>query len=130
MTVPERGLPSGQDGAVIDAEAIEVLRDLSSEDDDVLLEVLEFFRDDVGVRLAMIESAINCGDSESLWQAAHALRSGAANLGAIRVVALCDAIQDLGRSGSVQSAGPLSRHLQAACEEALAALAVIHQRDH
>ena len=112
---------------IIDVEAIEVLRDLGGEDDDVLQEVLGLFRDDVAVRLQSIGSAIDAADSEAMWHAAHALRSGAANLGALRVVTLCDAMQSLGRSGSVQGSAAMLSDLRQECERALAELDVIHQ---
>ena len=112
---------------IIDVEAIEVLRDLGDEDDDVLLEVLGLFRNDVAVRLQSISSAIDAADSEAMWHAAHALRSGAANLGAMRVVTLCDAMQSLGRSGSLEGSAAILGDLHQECERALAELEVIHQ---
>ncbi|MEO6260376.1 MAG: Hpt domain-containing protein, partial [Thermoanaerobaculia bacterium] len=101
-----------------------------SEEDDLLREILDLFRKDVALRLQTIDEALAAKDPEAMWQAAHALRSGAANLGAMRVVSLCDALQDLGRSNSIVGADAMHRDLRHACGRALAELAELNQAPH
>jgi two-component system, sensor histidine kinase and response regulator len=121
-----RWLPD--DEPSIDPEAIKSLREIDDGKDDLLREVIELFAGETPPRLAAILDSANAGDPEALWRAAHALRSGAANLGATRVVRLCDMLEKRGRAGHLEGVTTLVVELQPAVEEALRALQTIGGR--
>ena len=66
---------------------------------DLLHELLDAYAEDVPQRLVAIERAIAQSDPEALRQAAHALRSGSINLGAVQVGQLCRELEQMGKSG-------------------------------
>jgi len=55
---------------------------------------------------SIIES-IDRGDSSSLQEAAHSLKSSSANLGAVKLAELCKELEHMGREGQAGSAGSL-----------------------
>jgi PAS domain S-box-containing protein len=113
----------------IDPSAIKGLREIDDGRDDLLREVIGLFAGETPPRVAAIVAAAQTGDTEALWRAAHALRSGAANLGAVHVVRLCDTIERRSRSGHMEGVAELVVELQPAAEEALRALERIGQTE-
>jgi signal transduction histidine kinase/DNA-binding response OmpR family regulator/pSer/pThr/pTyr-binding forkhead associated (FHA) protein len=67
-----------------------------------LTEIIEQYFEDTPQKLQVIQQAIDNQDATALRQAAHGLRSGSANLGAIAVADLCRQLEDLARSGTTQ----------------------------
>jgi PAS domain S-box-containing protein len=118
-----RWLGDGEEA--IDAAVIDGLRELDDGGDGLLHEVIDLFLEETPPRLDAIAAAVGAGDTESLWRAAHALRSGAANLGAIRVVRLCDMLEKRGRAGLHDGAAELAAELRQAAEAALRGLQAI-----
>jgi CheY-like chemotaxis protein len=106
----------------IDPAAMANLRELDDGRDDLLREVIGLFLEETPPRLDTLAAAVGAGDTESLWRAAHALRSGAANLGATRVVRLCDMVEKRGRAGLLEGVVELAAELRQAVDAALSAL--------
>jgi CheY-like chemotaxis protein len=106
----------------IDPAAMANLRELDDGRDDLLREVIGLFLEETPPRLDTLAAAVGAGDTESLWRAAHALRSGAANLGATRVVRLCDMVEKRGRAGALEGVAELAAELRQAVDAALSAL--------
>jgi CheY-like chemotaxis protein len=84
-------------------------------------EFLAVFREDSGRRLADLTTAARAGDSEAVWQAAHALTGSCNLVGAQRVLARLDDIAQRARTGETPGDEQLAM-LQAAFAEAGAAL--------
>ncbi|MEM9244268.1 MAG: response regulator, partial [Cyanobacteria bacterium P01_F01_bin.153] len=63
----------------------------------VVTQAVTLFCEDAPERLGAIENAINKGDGVALRQAAHALRSSSANLGAKQLMDYCAQLEALGR---------------------------------
>ncbi len=114
-----------EDESPIDPAAIAALRELDEGRNDLLREIIDLFLAETPPRLAAIAAAVGAGDTESLWRAAHALRSGAANLGATRVVRLCDMVEKRGRAGLLEGVVELAAELRQAVDAALGALVEI-----
>lgn len=110
---------------VIDPAVIESLRDLNTAEANVLAEVIGYFLEDTPKLVEQVASAAERGDPQALFQAAHALRSVAANLGARRLAAVCDAVQDRGWKGSVEGATDLVIDLRRETEAAARVLETI-----
>jgi signal transduction histidine kinase/DNA-binding NarL/FixJ family response regulator len=94
---------------------------------ELLHELLEAYAEDVPQRLVAIERAIAQSDPEALRQAAHALRSGSINLGAVEVGQLCRELEQMGKSGSTTGAQALYQQLPFAVEQAIGALESTYQ---
>ena len=86
----------------IDREMLENLRSIG--DADFVAEVINIYVEDAPPRIEAIRAAIHSGDAEKLATAAHALKSGAGNGGAMDVFHLCGDIVVVARAGSLEGA--------------------------
>jgi signal transduction histidine kinase/CheY-like chemotaxis protein/HPt (histidine-containing phosphotransfer) domain-containing protein len=93
----------------------------------LLHELVEAYTEDVPQRLVAIETAIAQSDPEALRQAAHALRSGSINLGAVQVGQLCRELEQMGKSGSTTGAQALYQQLPLAVGQTIGALESTYQ---
>lgn len=59
----------------------------------IVAEIRELFLSALPDRLATLRTAVETGDRKGIQQAAHAFRSAAGNLGAVRLCALCTQIE-------------------------------------
>jgi HPt (histidine-containing phosphotransfer) domain-containing protein len=94
---------------------------------EILHELLEAYAEDVPQRLVAIEKAIAQSDPEALRQAAHALRSGSINLGAVQVGQLCRELEQMGKSGGTTGAQALYQQLPLAVGQTISALESTYQ---
>ncbi|MDX1498316.1 MAG: two-component regulator propeller domain-containing protein [Woeseiaceae bacterium] len=69
-----------------------------------------------------LASAVSAQDSEALRQAAHALKSSSQNVGAKRLAGLCQQLEEMARSGSLDGAGSLIERIDVAYRETVDAL--------
>ena len=91
--------------AVLDRDVIESLKELGGEDDPGLfVELVQLFLDDTPTRMAELHAAVESSDAEQLERAAHALKSSAANLGAMLLSDTFRQIEMAGRDGNVGGA--------------------------
>jgi HPt (histidine-containing phosphotransfer) domain-containing protein len=72
---------------------------------DIVVELIDLYLESAPRLVAAVREAAAAGDEASMIRAAHNLRGGSASLGARRVAALCEGIED---------ARPLSSHEAAA----------------
>lgn len=90
---------------VLDAAVMAAIRSLGEPGEpDVFAEVARLFIADVPVHLRALRAAVAAGSAESVGQIAHRLRGGALEIGALRMAPLCAAIEQAGRSGSLEHA--------------------------
>lgn len=94
---------------------------------ELLHELLDAYVEDVPQRMVAIERAIAQSDPEALRQAAHALRSGSINLGAVQVGQLCRELEQMGKSGSTTGAQALYQQLPLAVGQTIGALESTYQ---
>ena len=84
---------------------LENLRELQEEGEpDILAELMELFLTDVPPKIAALRVAAQAGDARSVVQNSHNLKGSCANLGAVKMEALCKEIEEIGRSGELASA--------------------------
>jgi two-component system, sensor histidine kinase and response regulator len=80
---------------VIDADVLNGLRSLTrGTQPDFLIELIDLFIEDAPDRIAQMKRAVASEDSAALRRAAHALKSSSLNLGARRMHALCEIIEE------------------------------------
>ena len=72
-------------------------------------ELMSIFLADVPSRIAAIQDALATRDVDLLAEAAHALKSGAGNVGATRLYELCDQLEN---AGDLNAAGELVRQVE------------------
>ena len=71
-------------------------------DKDFLVEVMTGFFDNVGTQIETIHQAISDGDTEKIWQAAHSIKGGAANLAAEKLSQTALDLETLGKSENLK----------------------------
>jgi CheY-like chemotaxis protein len=80
-------------------------------DKDFLMEVMTGFFDNVGTQIETIQQAISDGDTEKVWQEAHSIKGGAANLTAEKLSQTASILETIGKSenlkGSLEALGRL-----------------------
>jgi two-component system sensor histidine kinase/response regulator len=84
----------GQDGGILDAEALRRLKELDPRGDNRLLErVAKAFETSVGRLLPQLDEAFKSHDSAAIMHVAHTLKSSSASIGALKLSQLCAEIE-------------------------------------
>ncbi len=120
----EPGAGAGPEPAPIDREALEIIRSLGSEEEDLLGQVVGLYREQAPLHLAGMSESLASGDPQGLFRAAHTLKSSSANLGALKLSELCLELENRGRNNQLQGAEGVLEALRdeyARVEAALAA---------
>jgi HPt (histidine-containing phosphotransfer) domain-containing protein len=94
-------------------------------DRDFLLELVEIFRSDYPHHVLAASQAIDRGESRGVERAAHALKGALSTLAAKRATTTAADLEELGKSGVLNSAGTSLSRLVAEIEEALVSLDAI-----
>jgi HPt (histidine-containing phosphotransfer) domain-containing protein len=87
--------------APIDAAVFANLVEMTGGEMDFVDELVDTFLEDGRNQLAAMRGAAAAGDLETLARAAHSMKSGSLNIGAIELGALCRAVEEDGRSGAL-----------------------------
>ncbi|MBL8420843.1 MAG: response regulator [Dechloromonas sp.] len=112
---------AGRDGT-INPRALDAIRQLGGPTGVALVnQVIGAYLADTPPRLAQLRAAAEAGDAEALRKAAHALKSGSANVGAEQLAALCRELETLGRGGG-EGVRPLVARAEAEVARVVAAL--------
>lgn len=85
----------------LDPQAIEELRALNPGDVSFLRELIQIYLDDSPKQIADIEQSLAQGDAPRLTRAAHSLKGSSANFGAGQLRAICETVEQLGRSSAL-----------------------------
>ena len=89
------------------------LRELQEEGEpDLLEELIELFLADVPPQLVALRKAVDAGDAHSVERIAHTLKGSSANIGAVRMQALCTELEEIGRSEELRAAPGLISRLE------------------
>jgi signal transduction histidine kinase/DNA-binding response OmpR family regulator/HPt (histidine-containing phosphotransfer) domain-containing protein len=92
----------------VDAGVLDSLRALGGEDDpELFIELIQIFLDDTPQRMAQMAEALAGNDGEAIGQAAHALKSSCATLGALILADLFREIELVGKELDVERARSL-----------------------
>ncbi len=117
--------PTGAPGDVLSREILATLRELDpAGGDGLLLRVAGLFLDAEPAIYSRIDGALAASDRTELRRAAHALKSSAANVGAVGLAQACADLEDALRAsgGSGNDTGALAIALRAQHARAVAAL--------
>jgi CheY-like chemotaxis protein len=100
--------------AVLDRRPLDALRALQRPGrPNVLEKVLGAFRESSSQLVAAMQAALSRGDGHAVYQAAHSLKSGSANVGATTLSTHCREIEALGRANALADATAVFERLEA-----------------
>lgn len=89
-------------GPVLDAATFGALENLAGDDEpDLIRDLVALFIEDSGKRFAALERGLESDDVGAVGAAAHALRSSAANVGALEFSSACSDLERCARSTEV-----------------------------
>ncbi len=118
-----QGDNTNSDSTAFDARVLDTLRDLDEHGGTGLArEIFGSFVRDAEADLGRVEDAITSGDSTSLGKVVHALKSSAANVGAIKLSDCYRQLERFGREGDVGAAIAVLPQLRAEHERAVSRL--------
>lgn len=86
-------------GEIVDWSVIDQLRAFSTDDMDLVRELVASFEVNVTQHLPELEQAVRRDDAETTRFIAHRLRGGCGHIGARRMEFLCERLETLGRAG-------------------------------
>jgi signal transduction histidine kinase/DNA-binding response OmpR family regulator len=108
----------------IDLEALECLRDLEAQGaDGVVAKTIGFYLEDAPDLLGTMREACAQANATAMTGAAHSLKSSSANLGALKLAALCKQLEMLGRAESTDGAAELVEEIEQEFSKVRVALA-------
>ena len=120
---PEPDSPAGDPDAALDPQIIALLRGLVAEDGpDLFGELADLFIGELAPRVEGIRRGILAADPGAVSQWAHSLKGSAGNLGASRLAALCDQIEQEAKRGSTTESVALIPALEAEARRVRSAL--------
>ena len=109
---------------IIDQAAFNQFFDSLGGDPDFLNELIQAYLDSSPRLFASMQQAIASGDALSLQRAAHSLKSGSANFGALAFAARCKELEDIGKARVLDNAPEKVCQLEATYPGVVAALQV------
>lgn len=86
-------------GESLDPDAIAALFELG--DADFFADLVDDFVTSTRTYLGTLEGALTSGDAESVYKAAHTMKSSAASMGAMTFSAMCRDVEAAGRTGDL-----------------------------
>jgi CheY-like chemotaxis protein len=113
----------------LDARALETIRQMQQPGaPDLLEKIITLYLESSPQLMSALNGAIAANDAAAISRAAHALRSGSANVGAMALAEVCRALEAAGRSGDLTATADLGQQLAHEYARATAALADERQR--
>lgn len=108
---------------LIDDDILDGLSELETEGEpSIVRELIDMFIEDSHALMAGMTTATEAGDIDELREFAHKLKGACKQLGATRMVALCQEIESKAIDGILSNVNELIIALSAACRETLQAL--------
>lgn len=91
-------------GSPIDPAVFANLVEMTGGEMDFVDELVDTFLEDGARQIAKMGEAATAGDVERLGRAAHSLKSGSLNIGAMELGAICRSLEEAARAGAVPDA--------------------------
>ncbi|MEH1866158.1 MAG: PAS domain S-box protein [Nostoc sp.] len=108
--------------AKIDAKILQSLRDIVKGDHVVFTELIKCYLTETPRLVQDISTAIATRDAQTIWKAAHQLKSSSASIGAIALAQLCKVLEAQGRSSELENTVELLPQLYQEYEQVKTAL--------
>ena len=107
---------------VLDLPTLAALLDSLGGDVDFLKELVDAYLDSTPGLFAAMRKAAAAGDAPGLQRAAHTLKTGSANMGALALAARCKELEEIGRSDVLDGAAERIAAAAIAYDDVAAAL--------
>ena len=115
---------------VLDPAALAAIRGLQQPGSpNLLLKIIGVYLDSSRALVERLGTAVLAGDSTAIAEAAHALKSSSANLGANALAEICRVIESAGRRGDLPEAGGLQTAMRSEYAGVVTALSVLQDRN-
>lgn len=112
-----------QGNPLLDQARLDMIRSLQRPDrPNVLKKIIDLYQQNSPALLRSIRDAVSSGDNVLLQEAAHSLKTASANLGAVKLAAICKELEDCGHQEKSEAATMLLDLLEESFKEALGAL--------
>lgn len=111
----------------LDAETINSIMDLMDGDVEMVLDLVDTLLESNPDLLSEIKLGIDNNDSPQIREAAHALKSSNAQLGALEFAKICLAMETAGKQGDLPQAREILPQLEQEYQRVLAALTSWHK---
>jgi HPt (histidine-containing phosphotransfer) domain-containing protein len=112
--------------SAIDTEVLQTFRQTMGESAEVFLtQLIEIYLEESPALLQAMDTAVTQNDAGAMKQAAHALKSSSAALGAIALSKLCEELEKMGNSQTTTGASEILSQLQSEYETVKAALPLV-----
>ena len=118
----ESGPPEIVDEDYLDRGSLDRIKSLGANGRRLLPAVISLYLNDSPVLIERLGESLNAGDAEGMAQAAHALKSSSANLGATSLAEMCRQVEDIARGNSVQGSDSLISRIRLEYDKAKEAL--------
>lgn len=92
------------DPDVIDRAVLDGLLDSVGGDKEFLAELLQTFFADAPTLFGTLHAALTAGGADEFRRAAHSLKSNSASFGAMPLSKMCKALEDIGKTGTLEGA--------------------------
>jgi len=104
---PESGPPEIINEDYLDRKSLDKIRSLGPNGPKMLSAVISIYLNDSPVLIERLGESLNAGDADGVAQAAHALKSASANLGAMSLAEMCRQVEEIARGNSVHGCNSL-----------------------
>ncbi|HEX2740957.1 MAG TPA: response regulator, partial [Rubrobacter sp.] len=123
---PEASIGRDAEGNSLDRSILDGLRGLQQEGEpDIVNELISLFLTEVPSKLVALREAVAAGDAGTVERVSRALEENSANMGAVKLEALCTELEAMARSGDLAAAQALIPRL----EEELGRVRVAFRKD-
>ena len=78
------------------------VREVSMDDEEFMLELLDIFLDDMPKQLELLRQAVQSQDADSAAKTAHRMKGSSGNVGADPLSDLCNQVEMSGRNGAIE----------------------------
>ncbi len=126
-TPPARSRPAAG-RPVIDRAAIDNLFEITGGDPAFLAEMIDSFLETTPPLLTQLRQGLAAGDAAAFRLAAHTLKSGSVDFGALTMSERCARLEEMGREGRFDGAEPLVAEVEAIYEHVARDLAAIRDQ--
>lgn len=93
---------------ILDHDTVNELKELMEDEFGSLMQI---FLNDMPLKIAEIDTAVDQDDPGALYRSAHSLKSGSGNIGALQLSELARRLEALGRAGSMAEVPSLVQQL-------------------
>lgn len=114
--------PPVVEGEILDTSIVDGLVELCDGDDEFMNQVLDLYVESFATTLQAIRDSVASADASALHRSAHTLKGASANIGARRIAALAETLQQLGQGGETEGADPYVVAIEEEYPKALTAL--------